>query len=408
MDLNSFLFPAPKSSYSAERLHGELIWIPKNPRPCEEDIIDSAIRQHTAPELGSDASDGITYHAQLLKLKNLVSVADSKCKPKGVEPEADEISFITTGTTKRLGVGGDLDGIDGLDIPVNENKLVELALADNKDPLGHSVDFPQENMSSKQVQTDRGEPIGSVIVVEEPKTNLLPDYYIRSPKTSILEKDNQKFSFVNHVAPQKCPAKPNTVEKQPLHTSHRREISLTSFDLTRISECVDQRAIPVTTPKTMKNQSTKLLFRAETTLKNKTELSSFRINEKDKENYDNECDLEATNREIDGLTSSSPMKGTPLAKEPTEFRAHTNRLNTEIPKDTERIKLEDIRAPGYNKFLKQKTLVEKMTSDTYIPCMLLRAITSSSKLMIYFHGNGEDINLAYELLTHARNNLNVN
>mmetsp|Transcript_25355 Transcript_25355/g.22397 ORF Transcript_25355/g.22397 Transcript_25355/m.22397 type:complete len:152 (-) Transcript_25355:445-900(-) len=28
--------------------------------------------------------------------------------------------------------------------------------------------------------------------------------------------------------------------------------------------------------------------------------------------------------------------------------------------------------------------------------------------MIYFHGNGEDIYLAYDLLTHIRNNLNIN
>jgi len=32
----------------------------------------------------------------------------------------------------------------------------------------------------------------------------------------------------------------------------------------------------------------------------------------------------------------------------------------------------------------------------------------NDKILIYFHGNGEDICLAYDLLNHIRNNINVN
>jgi hypothetical protein len=47
--------------------------------------------------------------------------------------------------------------------------------------------------------------------------------------------------------------------------------------------------------------------------------------------------------------------------------------------------------------------------DTYIPCMYLRAATTSlcPKYALFFHGNAEDINLAYEILNHIRFTLSV-
>lgn len=46
----------------------------------------------------------------------------------------------------------------------------------------------------------------------------------------------------------------------------------------------------------------------------------------------------------------------------------------------------------------------------HIPCLLLRASTSSPcpKYAIFFHGNAEDINLAYEMLSHIRFTLSIN
>ena len=46
--------------------------------------------------------------------------------------------------------------------------------------------------------------------------------------------------------------------------------------------------------------------------------------------------------------------------------------------------------------------------NKYIPCMYLRSGYLSSKLLIYFHGNGEDINTAFDLLSHLRSHLRVN
>lgn len=46
----------------------------------------------------------------------------------------------------------------------------------------------------------------------------------------------------------------------------------------------------------------------------------------------------------------------------------------------------------------------------HIPCLLLRASTVSPcpKYAIFFHGNAEDINLAYEMLSHIRFTLSIN
>lgn len=46
----------------------------------------------------------------------------------------------------------------------------------------------------------------------------------------------------------------------------------------------------------------------------------------------------------------------------------------------------------------------------HIPCLLLRSTTTSlcPKYAIFFHGNAEDINLAYEMLSHIRFTLSIN
>ncbi|KRX08467.1 hypothetical protein PPERSA_12948 [Pseudocohnilembus persalinus] len=58
---------------------------------------------------------------------------------------------------------------------------------------------------------------------------------------------------------------------------------------------------------------------------------------------------------------------------------------------------------NYKTQKKQNFIIEK-----YIPCMLIKADTPSPYFLIYFHGNGEDINQSIDLLDHIRINLNVN
>ena len=56
---------------------------------------------------------------------------------------------------------------------------------------------------------------------------------------------------------------------------------------------------------------------------------------------------------------------------------------------------------------KQKELTESQVSTGFIPCLYLPYLGGSSKLLIYFHGNAEDVGLAMELLAFIKEMLKV-
>lgn len=57
---------------------------------------------------------------------------------------------------------------------------------------------------------------------------------------------------------------------------------------------------------------------------------------------------------------------------------------------------------GFSAALKQNR------STNAIPCLYLPYLSGSSKLLIYFHGNAEDVGLSYEMLDHLRASLKLN
>lgn len=50
---------------------------------------------------------------------------------------------------------------------------------------------------------------------------------------------------------------------------------------------------------------------------------------------------------------------------------------------------------------------QKQKLGEYIPCLYLPHVSGSSKILIYFHGNAEDIGLATELLTFLKDMMKV-
>ena len=44
----------------------------------------------------------------------------------------------------------------------------------------------------------------------------------------------------------------------------------------------------------------------------------------------------------------------------------------------------------------------------YVPCLFLPCLKGSSKLIIFFHGNAEDLGISYEMLDHMRTALRIN
>ena len=49
----------------------------------------------------------------------------------------------------------------------------------------------------------------------------------------------------------------------------------------------------------------------------------------------------------------------------------------------------------------------KEANDGFIPCLFMPYLLGSSKIVIYFHGNAEDIGLSMELLIFVRDMLKV-
>ena len=44
----------------------------------------------------------------------------------------------------------------------------------------------------------------------------------------------------------------------------------------------------------------------------------------------------------------------------------------------------------------------------YVPCLYLPCLKGSNKLIIFFHGNAEDLGISYEMLDHMRTALRIN
>lgn len=81
-----------------------------------------------------------------------------------------------------------------------------------------------------------------------------------------------------------------------------------------------------------------------------------------------------------------------------------NKPNDSIKDDS--VKRNPALLKQYRKF-KLKNMVNEARTGEFIPCLYLPYVSGSSKLMIYFHGNAEDIGLASELLNFVKEMLKV-
>lgn len=46
--------------------------------------------------------------------------------------------------------------------------------------------------------------------------------------------------------------------------------------------------------------------------------------------------------------------------------------------------------------------------SNYVPCLYLPYLKGSNKLILFFHGNAEDLGISYEMLDHLRTALKIN
>ena len=98
---------------------------------------------------------------------------------------------------------------------------------------------------------------------------------------------------------------------------------------------------------------------------------------------------------FDSSEPLSPLKETQVSETPSQDLDNFNRM----------------KYYGTLGLLPVKTIsrYENRIPIYYIPCLLLKPSNILSPfILIYFHGNGEDVYLAYDLLNNLRNNLQIN
>ena len=295
------------------------------------------------------------------------------------------------------------------------NKII--AIDDDKDLVSaiFETDVPKEKWSFPTELSDRTEIFNYTKRNDEPKTQLNPEYFMRSPKQSFLEGNGGKFSFSFQHSLPKTSMVSSAAENHAVKPHSRRVLSQTSFDLNRINEHNTLKTLPATNPKSKQNCTPKLSFNTEIINKIQNEIATILSNDRSKK--ENQPELiqdcsDESDTESESSTRTNPLSRNRLSialpRQSAEFKLHASiHSNTEPNLNVETLKLTELKPPGHNKTQKHRATVENLISDSYIPCMLLRSLTPSSKILIYFHGNGEDINLAHELLAHTRDVLNV-
>lgn len=127
------------------------------------------------------------------------------------------------------------------------------------------------------------------------------------------------------------------------------------------------------------------------------------VNEDREANYDVEIEEECP-EEIETFTSPKTISNYKLK---TNEKTHLfKRLMTEYSfqthGDTQNLKKIDLVG-----FYKEARIPPKLGAIGHIPCLILKSGVPTNKLLLYFHGNGEDVYLSYDLLSTLRNVLNV-
>lgn len=455
MNLNSILFPAPTCKFSPEDLIGELIWIPKT--LTSDDIVkpvyffnsDVIVDRRPVPR---------SYNNHPQKREGL-KAADTICKPDSNDPGLDDISIITTTSTRKLNGGDDKLKVNEGDFDEEEeekgsdtiipNYVKNIDSSVKNSPSSHltpknflaATDFVKENGGCESVNV-------SLSVIDEPATNLVSINYSRIPNPSLLNERVKKAAIdqkskVNSIIPDvntlfqgkkspKAPLKFTLVKEsqtkiaaekanknakgqpnsQPSQLT--RDQSMSSFDPRNMDEFGGQKG-QTCAPHNLSNYFTRTL----------TKPISEKVTESkadDDENEDLDMKFDLITDLIEDISNPFTHRKamTQYAINPLLFSEKKLELTTSVfapspqKKHTElhNYRHSEIGFKAFNQAqaLKKSNvppLAQKKNEMGYIPCRLLCSGAPACKIIVYFHGNGEDVNLAYDLLSHIRNNLNV-
>ena len=380
MNLNSVLFPAPRPSYSIDSLEGKLIWIPKP----KEQIKSISTPNKNCTNFKNRSNSVITYDSPMLQHRKFITVTNPNQKLKSKDIDIEESPWISSKNHKKP--------------PLRQSSaLTNLVFVNNKKPANTKSIDPRAvhclqlnlidaagNITHFGSKNDEDESI----IIDEPTEQLslssrmkLVNSKLPRNKVGKTPVNQIRYNLQFHMKPIE------TIEA----TTNEGDTSQTSFDPKHTDEYGLMQHMQ-TPKKSMFNYSTKKFCNPI----EKAKHSSSVI-----ENLAQT--LPSSNSKITLHPKMScdffPSRESEISK-PSTMKSKHSYFHSEVdPREAFTPPKSQSRMTSFIRLTEEP--------ERYIPCMLLVPATISDKVLIYFHGNGEDINVANDLLTYLRNHLIV-
>ena len=387
MNLNSIFFPAPRCSYNAQTLKNELIWIPKFKNGIDNSSEHYNTKLLTDYDVKIDHFDNDITSLLTNYNKSYNGVSNSKkikIFTKSTSSEKFDPPFFTSPTKikNKMIVSNVVNPII-LNSPLSTPRLSEsfssdISLTDCKDDLGiiqdesknfninntlHKKNKPKFHEKTSILQTEWKSPKSNdaSLILEEGIFPINPHKEFKFFKTNL--KNSRSAGKLKDFESTNIFVQNDNSDHIPIPKSCRKSIDTKSFK----SSSIDYTSIG----------SEKKIFS-----ENK---HSFKIN-------------------LSKITGSTQRNKT-TSKKPIDIQlVSTNYKKVMFEANNENDSNFDILSP---KKISISDISTKNQPEYYIPCLLLKSMVHTKKIIIYFHGNGEDIYLSYDLLNHLRNSLNV-
>ena len=356
MDLNSILFPAPKSSYTIESLKGLLVWVPK----YKTDYTNN--NENNMPVgLRHQSTNSLSYGSRMLQNKSRISVTSPKHKLECKNIEIDD--NLKQSKTSKLSAHFTFDSknqnsISSHNQPKAKNSSKTLAPLANLNSSRQSIDDSCADMRSE-------DNLATLEITEKPCNieNKMPSTLIKRLPQKPL-KTKVSLSLPLHIVTDRLKTDACNTSLSNFDPDHTDEYSETHYQ-TSPRTFFKYTSIILSNPIERANANCKKQRTQENTMKNIQ------------------------------MTEAS------MCKSPMSVMSQTQCFSS-------RSELKAPRMFGANCISPQKPNIDAVKELAgYIPCMLLKPELPSDKIMLYFHGNAEDIGLAYDLLDHIRSSLSV-
>ena len=458
MDLNSILFPAPKSSYTTDKICGELIWIPK--RNVKEDRFDT-LQQQSVLNTNTDSPEMFISDTSSVKTRNFEQLSKTLVDSCSQDTKSNTCSNVPVDLSKNQSFNNsnDINGesntsktLTAEEILVSEDVFIEMTTPSkpylSKLPFHKSIDatnktkcnaislkeeIPLNCLSNHCQKTSKALNDHNNIVKYDSKTGtsnrdlkrsgVISNKWSQNYQSTKQQQVNKGLTRSQNRQNKVCvqlnvPNKKHafthkTVSKKKSNENNIglkvcRDESQANFKSNNIDEYAEQN-FSMYSPRSLIRYCTETISSPVTKV---GKLVLVDPNQK-KETLESDFSFE----EIQECTAPSNSR---IRSENYDIRKELFKYDKLDMTTSLLSSASYTRAAFYNSFEDQSKEIEqsysvnlrdKMTSnpfDTqYIPCVLHRSTNCSSKILIYFHGNSEDINLAKELLLHMRVTLNV-